>query len=162
MGTPECSPGFVATLTLAPALAPAPPTVFVKNMQLEECVYNEKDEKENLPIYMNKYIIRRINILNKVRGNDNMGRYPGKVIHCICEALWNMRWKYKKLMCESTKYELKRHLESIKKYIRLLSKKKLSMKKKRLILSKPQVGRGVFTALASFVIPALISLITKK
>ena len=109
-----------------------------------------------------QYIIPRINILNKVRENDNMGRYPGKVIHCICEALWNIRWKYKKLICESEKYEFKTHLESIKKYIRLLSKKKLSMKKKRAILSKPQVGRGVFTALASFVIPALISLITKK
>ena len=65
-------------------------------------------------------------------------------------------------MCESTKCEFKRQLESIKKYIRLLSKKKLSMKKRRAILSKPQVGKGVFTALASFVIPALISLITKK
>ena len=160
--TPECAPAFVPTPTLAPALAPAPSTDFVKNMQLEEYVYNEKDGKENLPIYMNKYLIPRINILNRVRENDNMGEYPGHVIYCICEGLWNMRWKYKKLMCESTKCELKSQLESIKKYIRLLSMKKLSMKKKRLILSKPHVGRGVFTALASFVIPALISLITKK
>ena len=160
--TPECAPAFVPTPTLAPALAPAPSTDFVKNMQLEEYVYNEKDEKENLRICMNKYLIPRINILNRVRENDNMGEYPGHVIYCICEGLWNMRWKYKKLMCESTKCELKTHLESIKKYIRLLSMKKLSMKKKRLILSKPHVGRGVFTALASFVIPALISLITKK
>ena len=97
-----------------------------------------------------------------MRENDNMGRYPDKVINCICEALWNIRWKYNKLICESTKCELKTHLESIKKYIRMLSKRKLSMKKKRAILSKPQVGKGVFTALASFVIPALISLITKK
>ena len=139
---PAPPPAFAPTPTLAPAptfvpppaLAPAPSTDFVKNMQLEEYVYNEKDEKENLPIYMNKYIIPRINILNKVRENDNMGEYPGHVIYCICEGLWNMRWKYKKLMCESTKYELKSHLESIKKYIRLLSKKKLSMKKKRAIL----------------------------
>ena len=118
------------------------------------------EELENLP--MNKDIIHRINILNKVRENDNMGRYPDQVIHCICEALWNICWKYNKLMCGSTKCEFKRQLESIKKYIRMLSKRKLSIKKKRAILSKPQVGKGVFTALASFVIPALISLITKK
>ena len=97
--------------------------------------------------------------MNKVRENDNMGKYPGHVIYCICEGLWNMRWKYKKMIRESTKCEFKTHLESIKKYIRMLSKKKLSTKKKRAILSKPQ---GVFTPLASFVIPALISLITKK
>ena len=100
------------------------------------------EELENLPIYMNKNIIPRINILN-----DNMGEYPDRVIHCICEALYNIRWKYNKLMCESTKCEFKRQLESIKKYIRLLSRKKLSIKKKRAILSKPQVGKGVFTAL---------------
>ena len=38
----------------------------------------------------------------------------------------------------------------------------MNMKKKRKKLSKPQVGEGVLTAIASFVIPALISLITKK
>jgi len=41
-------------------------------------------------------------------------------------------------------------------------RKNVSMKKKRRILSKPQVGKGIFTAIASFVLPALISLITKK
>ena len=43
-----------------------------------------------------------------------------------------------------------------------LSEPKYSMKKKRKKLSKPQVGEGVMTAIASFVIPALISMITKK
>ena len=43
-----------------------------------------------------------------------------------------------------------------------LANPKCSMKKKRQILSKPQVGEGVFTAIASFVIPALMSILTKN
>ena len=37
----------------------------------------------------------------------------------------------------------------------------VSIKEKRKVLSKPQVGHGVFTLLASTVLPALISLFTK-
>ena len=35
----------------------------VKNNQLEEYVYNEQIEKENLPIHMSKNIIKKINVL---------------------------------------------------------------------------------------------------
>jgi len=35
------------------------------------------------------------------------------------------------------------------------------MKNRKAILSNPQVGRGAFTTIASFVLPALLSLITQ-
>ena len=56
------------------------------------------------------------------------------------------------------KYKLKHELLPIKNSIN----PKYSMKKKRQILSKQKVGKGVFTAIASFVIPALMSILTKK
>ena len=60
------------------------------------------------------------------------------------------------------KYKFKPELLPIKNYLIKISEPELNMKKKRKILSKPQVGEGVLTAIASFVIPALISMITKK
>merc|ERR1712208_192675 len=58
--------------------------------------------------------------------------------------------------------KLKTELTPIIHYLKRLAEPEYSMKKKRQILSKPQVGKGVLTAIASFVIPALISMITKK
>ena len=58
--------------------------------------------------------------------------------------------------------KMKNELKPIKRSIIRLAEPDYSMKKKRQILSKPQVGKGIFTAIASFVLPALISLITKK
>ena len=78
-----------------------------------------------------------------------MGKYPDEMIHHICEALWNVNKKHM-LKDNQTECKLKErtnHIENIQ---------------LRKIFSKPQVGKGIFTALASFVIPALISLITKK
>ena len=60
------------------------------------------------------------------------------------------------------RYKLKNELLPIKNSIMRLANPKYSMKKKRNFLSKPKVGKGVFTAIASFVIPALISMINKK
>ena len=60
---------------------------------------------------MDKNLIPGINILNKLRENDNMGKYPDQVIHYICKALWNIRWKYDKMMCGNTKCELKSNIE---------------------------------------------------
>ena len=70
--------------------------------------------------------------------------------------------KADKMMCDYTICKLRTSMCGIHRYLRKLSSKNVSMKKKRRILSKPQVGKGIFTAIASFVLPALISLITKK
>ena len=91
-----------------------------------------------------------------------MGRYPKEIIHCICEAIYNIIHRTDLIAKGLMKYKLKREILPIKNYLMEISEAKMNMKKKRKILSKPQVGEGVLTAIASFVIPALISMITKK
>ena len=76
-------------------------------------------------------------------------------MHNIC---WNTDVIAKGVM----KCKLKHELTPITHYIKRLPEAEYYMKKKRQILSKPQVGEGVLNAIASFVIPALISMITKK
>ena len=76
----------------------------------------------------------------------------------ICEACHNIL--HMKFPLESKKkYQLKKRLTPIKKEVRQLANPKLLLKTKRKILKKPQVGFGVFAALASFVVPALLSMI---
>ena len=133
-----------------------------KNNELVECIYNEQLEKENLPIYMDKEMINKINMLRSVKRNHDMGLYPDELIHCICQALHNTVYCSNDIAQGLENTKLKILLRPIREYIDKLMEPELSMKKKRRILSKPQVGKGVFTALASFVIPALISLISKK
>ena len=101
-------------------------------------------------------------MLRSVKRNDNMSSYPDELIHCICEALHELCWFPNRIAKGYIQCKMKHELDSIRCSIRKLAETELSMKKKRNFLSKPQVGKGVFTALASFVIPALISLITKK
>ena len=52
-------------------------------------------------------------------------------------------------------------LKPILKEIRILMDKNESVKKKRKILSDPQIGHGIFTMLASMILPAIISAIAK-
>merc|ERR1712208_242921 len=132
-----------------------------KNKLSEELHY-EKVAKEALPIHIDNNILKKISILRCVKKNHNMGRYPEEMINCICEAIWNLNKKADKMMCGYSICKMKTSMTGIHRYLRKLSRKNLSMKKKRRILSKPQVGKGIFTAIASFVLPALISLITKK
>ena len=132
-----------------------------KNKLSEELHY-EKVAKEALPIHINNNILKKISILRGVKKNHNMGHYPEEMINCICEAIWNLNRKADQMMCGYSICKMKTSMSGIHRYLRKLSRKNLSMKKKRRILSKPQVGKGIFTAIASFVLPALISLITKK
>ena len=111
---------------------------------------------------MNQKLINKINILRSVGRNHDMGLYPDELIHCICEALHNIAFHSNHIAQCLENTRLKILLQPIHEYIRKLVEPEMSMKKKRRILSKPQVGKGVFTALASFVIPALISMISKK
>ena len=132
-----------------------------KNKLSEELHY-EKVAKEALPIHIDNNILKKISILRGVKKNHNMGHYPEEMIHCICEAIWNLNKRGDEMMCGYTICKLRTSMCGIHRYLRKLASKNVSMRKKRRILSKPQVGKGIFTAIASFVLPALISLITKK
>ena len=95
------------------------------------------------------------------RSNKDMSfidAYSDDKIHDICEACHNI--VHMKFPLESKKkYQLKKRLTPIKKDVMQLANPKLLVKTKRKLLKKPQVGFGVFAALASFVVPALLSLI---
>ena len=95
------------------------------------------------------------------RSNKDMSfidAYSDDKIHDICEACHNI--VHMKFPLESKKkYQLKKRLTPIKKQVMQLANPKILMKTKRKLLKKQQVGFGVFTALASFVIPELLSMI---
>ena len=87
--------------------------------------------------------------------------YSDDKINDICEACYNI--VHKKLPLNKTKNnQLKKKLLPIHNDVRRLANPKLQLRTKRRILKQSQVGSGVFTALASFVIPTLISLLTSK
>ena len=101
------------------------------------------------------------NLKRKNKDMSFMDEYSNDKIHDICETCHNI--VHMKFPLESKKKnQLKKKLAPIKKEVRQLGNPKLLIKTKRKLLKNPQVGFGVFTALASFVIPALISLITSK
>ena len=99
-----------------------------------------------------------------IRGKKDMAfidAYPDEKIHDICEACYNI--VHKKLPMDGKKRnQLKKKLLPIHKDIRKLAKPNTAVSTKRKILKNPQVGTGIFTALASFVVPAIISLLTSK
>ena len=101
------------------------------------------------------------NLKRKNKDMSFMDEYSNDKIHDICEACHNI--VHMKFPLDSKKKnQHKRRLSPIKKEFRQLGNPKLLLSTKRKLLKNPQVRFGVFTALASFVIPALISLITKK
>ena len=87
--------------------------------------------------------------------------YSDNKINDICEACYNI--VHKKLRLNKSKNsQLKKKLLPIHNEVRRLANPKLQLRTKRRLLKQSQVGSGVFTALASFVIPTLISLLTAK
>ena len=100
----------------------------------------------------------------RLKKNADMGfvdEYSDDKINDICEACYNI--VHKKLPLNKTKNsQLKKKLLPIHNDVRRLANPKLQLRTKRRILKQSQVGSGVFTALASFVIPTLISLLTPK
>jgi len=100
----------------------------------------------------------------RLKKNEDMSfvdDYSDNKINDICEACYNI--VHKKLPLNKSKNnQLKKKLLPIHNEVRRLANPKLQIRTKRRLLKQPQVGSGVFTALASFVIPTLISLLTSK
>ena len=86
---------------------------------------------------------------------------PEVCIHALCEVCYNLLHPSLKLS-KDKKYRLKKKWIPIREDLRKLANTKLSVKAKRKLLSKPQVGRGIFTILATTVLPALISALASK
>ena len=108
--------------------------------------------------------IHTLETIKQLKGNqhlDFLKKCPDKCIHTICEACYNILNETIKLR-KDQKHRVKKKLKPIRDDVRELSNPKLSVKTKRKILSKPQVGEGIFTLLATTVLPALISSLLSK
>ena len=79
-------------------------------------------------------------------------------IHAICGACKNFLSNNIKMSGKKKSY-LRKKLNPIKDDIRKLSKQQTSVKKKRELLKRDQTGKGVFSLLASVIIPSIISAI---
>ncbi len=107
-------------------------------------------------------IIQVLKYIKSIKG-DYQGfaeHANSKDIHNISNCCFNLIYDNIPLHL-SKKKKIRRFLKPIRKEINTLSEKNESVKKKRKILSDPQIGHGIFTMLVSMILPAIISAITK-
>ena len=114
---------------------------------------------------MVKEVIDAIQVLKYIKSLK--GDYRGfaqhtnsKDIHTISNCCFNLL-KDNIFLTLTKKRQIKLFLKPINKEINTLSNRRQSIKKKREILSDPQIGAGIFKLLASTIIPALISTLVK-
>jgi len=112
-------------------------------------------------MYRKIHTLKHIKQLKPDQKLDLLKKCPDDCIHTTCEACYNIVNQTIKLS-KDRKYRLKKKLRPIRDDIRKLSNPKLSVTTKRKILRKPQVGKGIFTLLATTVLPALISALIPK
>ena len=109
---------------------------------------------------------QRVNTLSKInqmrRGCETsfLKEFSDDEIHCICEACYNIL-DGKIPMNKYNKLKVKKKLIPTKNEIRKLRSSKISVKNKRRLLSTLQVEHGILSAIASVVLPFLISLLSQ-
>ena len=114
-----------------------------------------------------KYIqksLRTLLPLTKISSKQRANLIPllsDECIHKICESCQNLLLNTFQLD-EKKLTNIKRRLKNSQKDIRHLAKPRTSLLKKRQLLSNEQTGRGIFTILASTIVPALIAALTKR
>lgn len=79
-------------------------------------------------------------------------------IHTVCEAVDNVL----KNVCISNKKTTKNKIDLLKKDLKKLANYKTKVSVKRKLLTNSQTGAGVFSIIASTVLPFLASLLAKK
>ena len=104
---------------------------------------------------------KKVSTLSKLDTLKKGKEYPDEKIHDICEACYNILQENIPIK-GNKKYQLKKKLKPIKNEIRKLANSKISVKTKRKLLAIPQVGRGIFSAIATVVLPALISMLSRN
>jgi uncharacterized membrane-anchored protein YjiN (DUF445 family) len=125
---------------------------------------NKKVKKKMSKSMLNQKLNSLQSLPKRLKKNQDMSfvdNYSDNTINDICEACYNI--VHKKLPLNKSKNsQLKKKLLPIHEEVRRLANPKLQIRTKRRLLKQSQVGSGVFTALASFVIPTLISLLSSK
>ena len=115
-----------------------------------------------------KHLRRILSTLTKIPKNNRKSTRKQYIkscsnneIHAICGACRNLLANNIKLSNSKKKY-LRKQLNPIKFDIRTLSKPNISLQKKREILKKDQTGKGVFSLLASVIIPSIVAALAGK
>ena len=97
--------------------------------------------------------------LSKPDRRKYMSRISHHNIHIIGEAVYNALNGH----CDKHKSKKTcRHLKELRKELLKLGNPKFNVEKKRKILAHQQSGAGVFSIIATTVLPFLLSLISKK
>ena len=107
--------------------------------------------------------INHLQCLNSLKPKDRLAVVDicsDNCIHAVCETCYNFLQDIIPLS-KAQKSKLKSKLMPICFHIRKLAAYKVSVKEKRDLLKDPQISKGIFS-LISTVLPALISILTKK
>ena len=113
------------------------------------------DEKKHINF------LKRLKQIKKTDRNDFFSHCSDADIQVICESCNNVYHNTLNLK-DKKREKVKRKLLPIKKEFTQLCQSRTSNKKRRTLLKNTQVGSGVFTILASTVLPILLSSLLKK
>ena len=110
-----------------------------------------------------KKVLQQLKPLTKIPSKSRQDMIPllsDECIHKICESCQNLvlnTYGFDKAKLQKIRTKLK----GSEKNIRLISKPTSSLLSKRKVLASKQTGGGVFTLLASTIVPALIAALSK-
>lgn len=110
-----------------------------------------------------KSVLKKLEPLAKIPSRKSLHIVPvlsDDCIHAICESCYNLLNNTYDLNKNKIR-SVKRKLNAAKTDIRSIAKPRTSLLKKRKLLMKEQTGTGIFTVLASTIIPALIAALAK-
>ena len=108
-------------------------------------------------------VLRQLKPLTKIPANMRQDMTPllsDECIHRICESCQNLVLNTYGFD-QSRLKKIKKQLRGSEKQMRLISRPSSSLLSKRKVLSSNQTGRGIFTLLASTIVPALVAALSK-
>ena len=108
-------------------------------------------------------VLRQLKPLTKIPASMRQDMIPllsDECIHRICESCQNLVLNTYGFDQSKIK-KIKSRLKGSEKQMRLISRPSSSLLSKRKVLSSNQTGRGIFTLLASTIVPALIAALSK-
>lgn len=111
-----------------------------------------------LQLKKKQHFLKAVSQLSQKDRAKYLKECPECFIHDICEAVNNLLIN----VCPPSKPSSKRKVVALKNHLKKLAHHKTSTNQKRKLLSSPQIGRGVFSLIATTVVPFLISLLSKK
>ena len=108
-------------------------------------------------------VLRQLKPLTKIPASMRQDMIPllsDECIHRICESCQNLVLNTYGFDQSKIK-KIKSRLKGSEKQMRLISRPSSSLLSKRKVLSSNQTGRGIFTLLASTIVPALVAALSK-